>query len=551
MPALHSVSGPLTKLFLLIALMLAGIAFAGAQAIAQVSGPEKPVAGSTPGGVTSGSSSDSQLWRQIRKGQQGTVVGGDKSGGLMIQSGGQDWRLLRDGPLPRYSAWAILGTLLLLSLFFALRGRIRIGSGRSGDTIKRFSIIERAGHWLLASSFIILALTGLNLIFGKTLLIPLLGKGAFASLTVFGKYIHNYVAFAFMLGLVMIVVMWVVHNIPNRHDIMWLLRGGGILGGAHPPARKFNAGQKIIFWVVVLCGISISLSGWALMNPFTTQMFSGTFELSNSLFGTSYATNLNPIQEQQYQSLWHTIMAVFMIVVILAHIYIGSVGMEGALDAMTSGDVDKNWAREHHSLWVEEVQAGLSGSASTAPQAVGAAAKVSAPKEVATDPVVRSRVPSPSASPSPKDATARPDTSSSTTKSAGGSLGAAKEKPKPQPQPKTRASSARSSTAPKKKPKTTAAQKTKTAAKPRSKAAPSSKRSSRSSARDDLKLIKGIGPQNEKRLNAIKVTRFEHVAAWSKKEQADIGLRLAFPGRIEREEWVKQAKILAKKAAKD
>ncbi|MEP1209924.1 MAG: formate dehydrogenase subunit gamma [Rhizobiaceae bacterium] len=355
MTAFQSAIRPMMGLILLFLLAIVADGSSGV-ASAQVSGPEKPVAGATPGGVNEGSSSDSELWRQIRQGGSGTVVGGDKSSGLMIQSGGQDWRLIRNGPLPRYSAWAILGTLLLLSLFFALRGRIKIDHGPSGKTMKRFSAIERAGHWLLASSFIILALTGLNLIFGKTLLMPILGKDAFASLTVFGKYIHNYVGFAFMLGLAMIAVMWVVHNIPNWRDITWLLRGGGLLGGGHPPAKKFNAGQKIIFWVVVLCGVSISLSGWALMNPFSTQMFAETFSLSNGLFGTNFATDISPIQEQQYQSLWHAIMAVFMIVVVLAHIYIGSIGMEGALSAMTSGDVDTNWAREHHSLWVEEEQ---------------------------------------------------------------------------------------------------------------------------------------------------------------------------------------------------
>lgn len=355
MSALHSLMRPFMGLMLVLLLAVFSGVYSNTAA-AQTPGGENPIQGTTPGGVNDGSSSDSQLWRQIRKGDSGTVVGGNKMTGMMIQSAGQDWRLIRNQQLPRYTAWAILGTLLLLSLFFALRGRIRIDHGLSGQTIKRFSGIERAGHWLLASSFIILALTGLNLIFGKTLLIPLLGKETFASITVFGKYIHNYVGFAFMLGVAMVAVMWIVHNIPNLGDVKWLLRGGGMIGGGHPPARKFNAGQKIIFWVVVLCGASISLSGWALMNPFTTQMFSGTFGLANSVFGTAIATDISPIQEQQYQSLWHAVMAVIMIVIVMAHIYIGSVGMEGALSAMTSGDVDINWAREHHSLWVEEEQ---------------------------------------------------------------------------------------------------------------------------------------------------------------------------------------------------
>ena len=338
-------------------LIIGALSVQTAPAFSQISGPDKPVAGATPGGTNASSAAQAEMWRQIRKGISGTVVGQDKSSGMLVQSDGQNWRMTRNGPLAKYSAWAILGSLLVLAVFFGVRGRIKVSKGLSGKTIKRFSAIERAGHWLLASSFILLALTGLNLLFGRKLLIPLIGRDAFSTITIFGKFIHNYVAFAFMLGLLMVTVLWIVHNIPNRHDIGWLLRGGGLFGGAHPPARKFNAGQKIIFWVVVLCGVSISMSGWALMSPFTTTMFGDTFAMLNGIFGTSYPTDLAPIQEQQYQSLWHTIMAVFMIVVIFAHIYIGSIGMEGALDAMTSGEVDKNWAREHHSLWVDEVEA--------------------------------------------------------------------------------------------------------------------------------------------------------------------------------------------------
>jgi formate dehydrogenase subunit gamma len=327
------------------------------QSFAQATGPNKPLDGAVPGNTTDGSSADAELWRQIRQGAKGTVAGHNPRSGLLIQSDGHYWQETRNGPLAMYSAWGILGVIALLALFFAIRGRIRIDHGPSGKTIKRFSAIERAGHWLLASSFIVLALTGLNLFYGRTLLIPVLGREAFADITIFGKYIHNYVAFAFMAALVLVAVMWVLQNIPNRHDIVWLLRGGGMFGGRHPKARKFNGGQKILFWLIILCGVSISMSGWALLDPFQTSMFSETFVLFNSLFGLSLPTDLAPIQEQQYQALWHVVMAVFMIMIVIAHIYIGTVGMEGALDAMTSGDVDTNWAKEHHSLWVEEVEA--------------------------------------------------------------------------------------------------------------------------------------------------------------------------------------------------
>ncbi|MGF1622215.1 MAG: formate dehydrogenase subunit gamma [Rhodomicrobiaceae bacterium] len=341
-----------------IALIFAAIfVFSTPTAVAQVSGPDQPLEGVVPGNTTDGASADAELWRQIRQGAQGTVAGQDPRSTQLIQSDGYYWQETRNGPLALYTAWGILGIIFLVSIFFAIRGRIRVEHGLSGHTIKRFSLVERVSHWLLASSFIVLALTGLNLLFGRDLIIPLIGKEAFAAITIYGKFIHNYVAFAFMASLVMITVLWIGRNLPNWHDIVWILRGGGLFGGGHPKARKFNAGQKILFWLVILCGISISLSGWALLYPFQTSMFGETFALLNSWFGWNLNANLSAVQEQQYQALWHTIMAAFMIVVVIGHIYIGTVGMEGALSAMTTGEVDANWAREHHSLWVEEVEA--------------------------------------------------------------------------------------------------------------------------------------------------------------------------------------------------
>ncbi|NRG18360.1 formate dehydrogenase subunit gamma [Rhizobiales bacterium] len=325
---------------------------------------ENPVEGEVPGN-TLGGASDTDLWRDIRHGITGNVSIPDKKAGLLVQSEGELWRSLRNGPLALYASWAMLGMIVLLSLFFAIRGRIRIDHGMSGVTITRFNAFERFGHWLIASSFIILALTGLNVMYGRYLLLPLVGPEAFGFITMMGKYLHNYLAFAFMAGLVMIFVMWVRHNVPDRTDVKWVLVAGGLfVKNVHPPARKFNAGQKVIFWSVIFCGIAISLTGWALLFPFTTDFFSSTFAAVNGVFGTSLPTPLAPIQEQQLNSLGHSVFTVLLICIILAHIYIGSVGMEGAFDAMGSGEVDLNWAREHHSLWVEEVERKESGASS-------------------------------------------------------------------------------------------------------------------------------------------------------------------------------------------
>jgi formate dehydrogenase subunit gamma len=295
------------------------------------------------------------MWRSVREGIRGEVTIPDKKAAQLVQSEGDNWRNIRNGPLLRYGAYLLGGMVALLAVFYLWRGRIRIEHGRSGRTITRFGFLERFGHWLIAVSFVILAITGLNITFGRTVLLPVVGKEAFATLTLWGKYAHNYVAFAFDVGLVLVLVQWVAENIPNKYDWTWLSKGGGMFSkGQHPPARKFNAGQKILFWLVILGGFSLVLSGLDLLFPFEMALFSHTFAFLN-IFGTSLPTDLAPIHEMQLATIWHAVVALIMIAAILGHIYIGTLGMEGAFDAMGTGEVDENWAREHHRIWVEEM----------------------------------------------------------------------------------------------------------------------------------------------------------------------------------------------------
>ena len=308
--------------------------------------------------ATPGKSDD---WRAVRRGEQGYVSIPDKQAGRLIQSGGENWRNWRNGPISVWGGWAMLGTIALLALFFATRGRIRIDHGPSGRKVERFNDVERFAHWLTAVSFIVLALTGLNVLYGRYVLRPIIGADAFAALSALGKYLHNYVAFAFMAGIVMILALWVRHNIPNRDDLAWLAKGGGLLvKGSHPPARKFNAGQKILYWLVVLGGISLSVSGIALLWPFEFALFAPTFKVLN-IFGLGLPTDLTAMHEVQLSQMWHAVVALILIAVTIGHIYLGTLGMEGAFDAMGTGMVDENWAREHHSLWAAEMSAGKKG----------------------------------------------------------------------------------------------------------------------------------------------------------------------------------------------
>jgi len=319
-------------------------------------------------GNTQGNSSDADFWSRLRHGDKATTVMQDPQAGYAIQSTGESWRQFRNSDLATYGWWGLAAITALCLLYYLVAGPIRIQSGRSGRVIERFAFSERTGHWVLAISFIVLAVTGLNMLYGRATLMPLMGKEAFAAMTLGGKWAHFISAFIFMIGLVWITLQWIRYNIPDWTDIKWLAMGGGFIGSAHPPAKKFNAGQKIIFWLVVLGGISVSLSGIALLLPFELPLFAKTFAAINSVLGTELPTQLSAMEEMQLSQLWHAIVALFLTAVIIAHIYIGTIGMEGGFEAMGSGKVDLNWAKEHHSLWVKDVQKGEPPRAPTGAQ---------------------------------------------------------------------------------------------------------------------------------------------------------------------------------------
>ncbi len=296
-------------------------------------------------------------WRAIRHGIEGRVSIPDKKAGILIQSDGEYWRSIRNGPVTYFGMMSIIGTFCLLLIFYFWRGRIKINGKKGQNEILRFKFLERFAHWLTATSFIILAVTGLNILYGKYYLLPILGADLFSKITYIGKLSHNFIGFSFIFGIFMMFFMWIHQNIPNKKDIIWLKEGGGLFSKSkHPPAEKFNAGQKIVFWVVILGGASVSFSGIILLIPFELKPFSSTFSLFNQLGLSFFPSELSLIQEMQLAQVWHTVVAIFMIVAIIAHIYIGSLGMEGAFQAMGSGKVDLKWAEEHHKYWVDRIK---------------------------------------------------------------------------------------------------------------------------------------------------------------------------------------------------
>lgn len=268
---------------------------------------------------------------------QGRITIPDGKAATLERPAGREWRAFHQGTMFRIGAIAVIGMLLLLTVFYLVRGRIKIEAGPAGRTLTRFNAFERFMHWLTAACFIVLALSGLNVTFGKAVLLPLIGPQAFTNVSIVAKWSHNYLAWPFMLGIALMLVVWIKDNIPGATDLRWFAAGGGIIGKGHPPAKRFNGGQKVIFWSVVLGGAALSVSGVYLLFP----AFAGG------------------VLNLQFWNVVHGVVSMVMVAVILAHIYIGSIGMEGAFDAMGSGEVDLNWAKEHHSLWVaEEMQKG-------------------------------------------------------------------------------------------------------------------------------------------------------------------------------------------------
>ena len=321
---------------------------------------------------TLGGSSDPELWRALRYGSADvTVSSGGEVASVLVQDGGMWWLDFRRTTLKNWGGYFLLGVIGALVAFFLLRGRIRIDAPKTGLTVVRFQAIERFSHWLLAGSFILLGLTGLLSLFGRTVLIPAFGHEANSLILIASKWVHNNVAWAFMVGLVMIFAFWVWHNLPDRTDLKWIVQFGGIIGSKHPPAKKFNAGQKVIFWSVVILGGSISASGLSLLFPFDVPMFAKTFAILNDLGITGLLgldplpAELSPQEEMQYAQLWHAIVSFVLMGIIIAHIYIGSLGMEGAFDAMGTGEVDEAWAHQHHSIWLEDVKAADKGEHAT------------------------------------------------------------------------------------------------------------------------------------------------------------------------------------------
>ena len=314
---------------LLIALVLPLLPYA----VATLEGTPAELSGVVPNPGT-------DYWRDVRQRDaplagKSQVQGVDT--GILVSQAGEEWRQYRMVTLVPWSAAILGGVLAIFILYFFIRGKIRIEEGRSGQLLRRYTTPEMVVHWLLAISFVILALSGLVLLYGRWALIPLLGPEGFSITATVCKNLHNYVGLFFTVIVPVAFILYFKDSLFNlKVDLKWFMRAGGYLGGEEPSAEKVNAGQKSWYWVAMLGGFVLIASGLVLDFP--------NFQQGRELLQDAHVI--------------HTIAAVAVMAFFIVHLYLATIGVEGALESMTTGHVDANWARQHHDLWYQELQSG-------------------------------------------------------------------------------------------------------------------------------------------------------------------------------------------------
>ncbi|MEO7151538.1 MAG: formate dehydrogenase subunit gamma [Burkholderiaceae bacterium] len=275
--------------------------------------------------------------------------------GSLVTNAGEAWRQVRNNWLVPYGGALFIITIVAIALYYFTRGPIGGHERHTGRLIERFTYFERAAHWSNAIAFVVLAVSGLIMAFGKFVLLPVVGHTLFGWLTYALKTAHNLAGPLFAVSLVIVFFTFVRDNVPSRADWLWIKRGGGLFGGKEPPSPRFNAGEKIVFWGGVF--------------------FLGVFVVSSGLVMDQLIPGLAYLRgDMQIAHMVHAVSAVLMMCMFLGHIYIGTIGMKGAYAAMKTGQVDAGWAEEHHALWYDDIRAGKvpaqrSGAAPSGPRA--------------------------------------------------------------------------------------------------------------------------------------------------------------------------------------
>lgn len=276
---------------------------------------------------------DADTWRQVKDGESFIDTRHDSTYSLINQSG-ETWRQWRNKWVSPFGLVAVGGMLVMITIFYLIVGRSQLDEPRTGRKLLRWSVLSRALHWTLATLFLILALTGLNILYGKFVFKPLFGDAVWAAMISGTKFLHNYIGPFFGILLIFVLAKFLKHNWIKRHDIEWFKQGGGMIGDKHPDAGFANGGEKAWFWMLATAGMVVFASGLVLDFP--------NFDQSRDTM--------------QWANIIHAVGALILTAVSFGHIYIGTLGTEGALEGMTTGYVDETWAKQHHNLWYEEVK---------------------------------------------------------------------------------------------------------------------------------------------------------------------------------------------------
>jgi len=288
------------------------------------------------------------VWRDVRSGREEYTSVRGRETGVLVQTYGETWRQLRNAWITPIGGWVVALIAALIGVFHWLKGSVKLHAKATGRLIERFTAIERYAHWTMGISFAILGVTGLIMFVGKYVLLPVIGYTLFGWLTQLSKHLHNFVGPLFVLSLVVFIVMFIRDNLPKAHDFGWFASAGGMFGGKHVASGRFNAGEKVWFWVgVVALSLLVSASGLILNFP--------NFDQTRAIMIESNVV--------------HAISACAVMALSLGHIYLGSIGVDGAYESMRYGYVDEAWAREHHELWYNDVKSGKvkAGTATGAP----------------------------------------------------------------------------------------------------------------------------------------------------------------------------------------
>jgi formate dehydrogenase subunit gamma len=279
------------------------------------------------------------VWREVRKeGEEHYTSIKGRETGVLVQSAGETWRRIRNGPVTFYGGLLVSLVSLAILAFYFWKGPVKLHERPTGRLLPRFTPMERIVHWTAAISFCVLGISGLIMLFGKHVLLPIIGYTLFAWLTMLGKNLHNFIAPFFMLAVIVMILMWLRDNLPRSYDWQWFSKSWAFFArGAHIPSGRFNAGEKVWFWLGVIgLSIVVSWSGVILLFP--------NFDQTRAVMQEAW--------------IWHACAALVYIAMSLGHIYMGTIGVEGAYGNMRNGYTDETWAKEHHSIWYDEVKSG-------------------------------------------------------------------------------------------------------------------------------------------------------------------------------------------------